>query len=466
MQNGLLLSLASLTGYQARLADAILAGKINPYRKYAPRGGAARLLAGTLPEELISGPAGTGKSRACLEKLNFLALAYPGMRGLILRQTRESLTESALLTFERDVLGTDNPICQGPSRQGRHSYVYPNGSEIIVGGLRQSTRDMTEKIMSTEYDVVYIQEAIELQEDSWERLTTRLRAGAVPFQQINGDTNPGSPRHWLKRRCDSGLCHMVESRHEDNPLLWDADRGEWTERGQLYISRLDTLTGSRFLRLRKGLWVQAEGVVYEEYEPFLHLVDRFTIPGDWRRFRVVDFGYTHPFVCQWWVVDPDGRMYRYREIYHTGRTVKVHAEQIRALSAGERIETTVCDHDAEDRATLEENGIPTVGAIKSVSVGVEKVKERLKWAGDGRPRIFFLRDSLVEQDADLEEKKLPLSTEQEFEGYVWENRTTKEQPAKANDHGMDATRYAVTYLDTAPGGQAEYGPSPVSGYRG
>ena len=38
-------------------------------------------------ELLLSGPAGTGKSRACLEKLNLAALKYPGMRGAISRKT-------------------------------------------------------------------------------------------------------------------------------------------------------------------------------------------------------------------------------------------------------------------------------------------------------------------------------------------------------------------------------------------
>jgi hypothetical protein len=77
--------------------------------------------------------------------------------------------------------------------------------------------------------------------------------------------------------------------------------------------------------------VQAEGVVYDGWDR-VHLIDRFDIPPDWRRIRSIDFGYTNPFVCQWWAIDGDGRMYLYREIYHTKRTVKVHAEQINRSS--------------------------------------------------------------------------------------------------------------------------------------
>src|SRR5271165_3042864 len=128
-----------------------------------------------LPEVLLSGPSGTGKSRSVLEKLHLAAERYPGMRGLIVRKTRESLTESALVTFETHVVPEGHPALAGPRRNQRHVYLYPNGSEIIVGGMRQAGKDMTQKVMSTEYDVIHCQEAIELDEGEWEKLTTRLR---------------------------------------------------------------------------------------------------------------------------------------------------------------------------------------------------------------------------------------------------------------------------------------------------
>jgi phage terminase large subunit len=211
------------------------------------------------------------------------------------------------------------------------------------------------------------------------------------------------------------------------------------------------LTGPRYHRLFLGRWVQAEGVVYEEWDTNIHLIDRFDIPADWRRFRVVDFGYTNPFVCQWWAIDNDDCLYRYREIYMTRRTVKTHAEQINRLSLGESFEATVCDHDAEDRATLEENGITTIPAVKSVSVGIQKLQERLKIGANGKARVYFLRDSLVEVDQMLVEGAKPRNTEQEFDGYIWSNKQTREEPVKNDDHGMDAARYAVMYLDSGLG---------------
>ncbi len=186
--------------------------------------------------------------------------------------------------------------------------------------------------------------------------------------------------------------------------------------------------------------------MYDGFDESIHLIDPFPIPEDWRVIRAVDFGYTNPFVCQWWAIDHDGRMYLYREIYMTRRTVRVHAGQIHD-NTDRTIEATVTDHDAEDRATLEENRIYTDMADKRVMPGIQAVQERLKVQGDGKPRLFVMRGALVERDWRLEDEKRPISTLEEFSAYVWNDKVTKDEPTKVDDHGMDAMRYAVMYLD-------------------
>src|SRR4030095_14017673 len=102
---------------------------------YTAVGTAVDLWRSRAPEVVVSGPAGTGKSRACLEKLHLCALKYAGMRGLVVRQTRESLSEAALVTFEEKVLPAWSPLKDGPRRNFRQAYHYPNRSEVVVGGL-------------------------------------------------------------------------------------------------------------------------------------------------------------------------------------------------------------------------------------------------------------------------------------------------------------------------------------------
>jgi phage terminase large subunit len=225
-------------------------------RAYQPRGAALELFYSKLPELVLSGPAGTGKSRACLEKLHLCALKYRRMRGLIIRKTRESLSEAALVTFEDKVLHEYDPIKDGSRRNFRQAYHYPNGSEVVVGGL-----DKPGKIMSTEYDLIYVQEATELELGDWLALTTRLRNNVMPYQQLIADCNPDAPTHWLWVRAQSDALTMLHSRHEDNPRLWQG--GRWTDEGLSYLATLDRLTGTEHQRLRLGQWVQASGMVFD-----------------------------------------------------------------------------------------------------------------------------------------------------------------------------------------------------------
>lgn len=363
-------------------------------------------------------------------------MKYAGMRGLMVRKTRQSLTQSGIVTFEQEVLPVSTGVVFHHEDQ---EYRYPNGSVIVVGGL-----DKPSKIMSTQFDMVVVLEATELFQDDWEKLTTRLRHAVMPYQQIVGDCNPDSEHHWLKLRADDGRLRMIESRHEDNPSVTAA-----------YLAKLDRLTGVRYLRLRKGLWVAAEGVVYDGYDPRLHLIDRFEIPKTWSRVWVVDFGFTHPFVWQCWAIDPDGRLYLEYEIYYTHRLVEQHAQTIMETTKDSpRPVAIICDHDAEDRATLERHiGMPTMPAYKGVSFGIQAVAERLQPALDGHPRLFLLRDGLVERDPDLVEAYQPTCTAEEFGSYIWDIRMGQkkgDQPVKRYDHGMDTMRYMVAAVTPIP----------------
>jgi hypothetical protein len=454
------------------------------------RGAALEMMRRQDTEVLMSGPAGTGKSVACLWKLHLIALMYPGMRGLIVRKTAASLGSTALVTWRervaREAIAAGLVSFYGGSAAEPPQYRYVNGSAIVVGGMDRSTR-----IMSSEYDVVFVQEAIELTEDDWESITTRLRHGVVPFQQLIGDTNPDRPTHWLNERSNRGTTAMLQSRHRDNPALFDDD-GNATPDGQRYLSTLARLTGVRKARLEAGKWVAAEGVIYEGWDDAVNLLDRpelpplpegepdrprligETLPPDWPRYWGVDFGFTNPFVCQCWAVDGDGRLYLEWEVYRTRRTVDEHAvtilDQVSVLDPryvhrdstprrayqgriwyGPRPTRIICDHDSGDRALLQrELGIVTKAARKNVTGGIQAVQKRIRPADDGRPRLFLLRDAAVERDPDLVEAKKPTCTQEELPGYVWDiqpGKPVKEIPRKEDDHGMDTKRYVVAEID-------------------
>jgi PBSX family phage terminase large subunit len=405
------------------------------------------------PEALLSGPYETGKTMSALNKFHTLHAKYPKSQGLMVRKTYQSLLASAVVTFEKKVLPVppDDPKSQVDKFGGNRPewYDYPNGSRIVLGGM-----DNPDKFLSAEYDWIYVNQAEELSLDDWEKLTGRAtgRAGNTPYTQVIADCNPGAPQHWILAR---PRLKIFYSRHEDNPTLYDQQTKQITKRGEKTIETLDALTGVRYKRGRLGLWVAAEGQVYEEFDPAIHLINRFDIPAEWRRIRLIDFGYTNPFTCLWVAIDPDGRMFLYREIYMTQRLVEDHARDIVSLSEEEHIEATIADHDAEDRATLEKHGVPTIKADKAITVGIQAFQARLRKAGDGKSRFYVMRDSLVETDAALKAKFKPISVVEEFAVYVWattkDGKPDKETPVDNNNHGLDAARYGVMYLDNRKG---------------
>jgi len=401
----------------------------------------------------------THNTIAALSKLHALCIKYPGCRVLMTRKLYSSLVSTALVTYYRKILPFPPSSRKCPVEVfggGRpETITYPNGSEIVVAGL-----DNADKILSGEYDFSYINQAEELTLHDWEQVLSRTtgRAGNAPYSQVIGDANPGPDTHWLLKRPS---ITRLDVTHEDNPALYDHERGEWTEQGERTIGILSSMTGLRYKRGFLGLWAGAEGQIYEGFDESVHIVDSFPIPDHWPKWRVIDFGYTHPLVCQWWTANPGGVLYLYREIYMTGRLVEEHVNGYRgdpgilALSGQEQYEATICDHDAEDRATLERWGIKTVKADKTIRPGIEAVQLRLRQDADGRTGVYFFRNALVEEDESLKLRYKPLRTTEEIPGYAWpsfdsrrkEQSPRDEIPLRADDHGLDCLRYMIMYLD-------------------
>jgi phage terminase large subunit-like protein len=425
-------------------------------RAYEPFGAARAAWRSARREVLTAGPADTGKSRGWLEKLHYCANKYPGMRACMVRKTRKSLTQSAMVTYEKKVL----PVgalserkkhgCIHFSTQDQQ-YEYPNGSIIAVSGL-----DDPEKVKSSEWDMLYFQEATEGSENDWEMLTRGLRNGVMPYQQLGADANPSYPTHWLKARCDRLATLMLEAHHEDNPSITP-------ER----LALLKALTGIRYWRLYKGLWRAAEGTVYgEEWDPSIHVVSReqlkawgvFYTDGTLNRQVIrhiiggADWGYTNPGVLHVYGMDADGRLYTLREIYRTHRTIDWWIEQGQALDQEFHVERWIADPSEPGYiAQFNGAGLPTEGAENSIALGIGFLRKRLRVARDGRPRFFVYEYALQEQDEALLALHKPTGIETEMDSYVWpepkEGHPYKEEPVDEDNHACDVARYVSATLD-------------------
>jgi len=204
--------------------------------------------------------------------------------------------------------------------------------------------------------------------------------------------------------------------------------------------------------LLDGRWdVSFDGLVYDNFDTTLHVVDRVDLPSEWTRIRSVDFGYNNPLVVQWWALSGDDEMVLYRELYATRQLVSDIGPLVRDLSEGERIAATVADHDAENRAELEKHGIRTVPATKTIKDGIQACRRRLEPDREtGRPRIYLFRDCTLRRDPHLASSGRPTSTQDEFAVYQYPTDaggSLGEKPLDMDNHGMDAMRYAVMYAD-------------------
>ncbi len=406
------------------------------------------LQAATEPEILLSGPAGTGKSRACLQRLH-AAASSPRFRGLIVRKTRESVGESALFTYEEHVLGSMHPlVVDGPQRRFRQVYRYDNGARIVVGGL-----DKPSKIMSTEFDMIYVQEATELDEADWLALTTRLRNHALPHQQLIADCNPDAPTHWLYLRCQAGHTMLMHSQHEDNPVLYDGEN--WTPEGRVYLELLDRLgyidsvtgerTGAEYQRLRLGLWVQASGLVYGVWAdgPSDGNVteDAEYMAGAGPVLWFVDDGYSgkldpktghytadsHPRVFLLVQQRGDGSLNVFQEHYAVEKLSDAHISEVMDLPYPTPDFAAVDKSAAELKGRMHALGIYTRNGPADVEESIKEARRALALDQNDRrrllvhPRCKHLRSEMT--------------------SYRRDSATGK--PIKQFDHGPDALRYGV-----------------------
>ena len=403
-------------------------------------------------ECLYEGPAGTGKTRCVLEYACWCGDSYPGARILLCRKTRKSMTQSILVTWESKVLDGTGFNLSSRGRDTRSDYRFPNGSEYVVAGI-----DNPDRIMSAEYDLICVFEARELTEHDWEMLLSRNRNldrhPAMPYQQIIADTNPDRPSHWLNIRAAAGKMTRIKGVFSDNPAMTDQ-----------YLNVLNRLTGVRKKRLLEGQWAAAEGIVYDEWDPNTHLINRMPMDINRRGLTYIaskDWGWTNPGITQIWALDSDLRMYRVKEIYRRKKPMDWWLRKDKELNERYHPIKWVCDpSEPELILRYKRSGMCAVKGINDVLPGINRIKERLKVAADGKPRLYLCRDASVFRDSDLVEEHLPWSMEMEFENYIWEttpeDRNHSERPIKQYDHALDAGRYVVMEVDKRGGQKGMY----------
>lgn len=383
---------------------------------------------------LLTGAAGGGKSRTWAEKIHAFAMKYDGAMGLMIRKTRESMTNSTVLFYERQIVGGDRRVKHYSSKS---RFEYSNGSIVAYGGMKdEEQREQIRSIgQDAGLDFVWMEEATRFEESDLNELLARMRGKAAGWVQIALSTNPGAPTHWIKTRLiDGGQASVYYSSAADNP-----------HNAKDYLQTLGMMTGIQALRLREGKWVQAEGVVYPNWD-----MANVTAEADYDPSRelwwAVDDGYAegqgvgtasyHPRVILFMQPTAIGGVNVIDEYYATGELSEVSIANALAKPYARPDRAYVDSSAAELKARLWHNDIMTIGATHPVSEGIKNLRNLICDANE--QRLFRIHPRCANLNRELSSYRYDDASRLATIG--------EPKPLKVDDHGTDAARYGTYHM--------------------
>ena len=323
------------------------------------------------------------------------------------------------------------------------------GRRIYLAGANDEKAQ--DKIRGLTLAGFYGDELSVIPESFWSMLLTRL---SVEGAQAFGTTNPDNPSHWLMRdylkRARVHLTHDGQVLTDDNGTL-DLARFSFrlADNPTLPASYVEALghefTGLWRKRFIEGLWVLADGAIYDTFDPELHVgplpVDTAGRTDVEHWIVALDYGTVNPFHALLIGVGANDKLHVASEYRHdsraTGRqlTDAEYSTAMRGWLAGvhprmvDQLEGIYVDPSAASfQAQLHRDGWQGVrGADNTVLDGIRDTASLLS---AGRLIIDPSCTGLIG----------------ELPGYVWDPDAAKkgvDKPLKVDDHGCDAARYGI-----------------------
>lgn len=394
---------------------------------------------------LWHGSVRSGKTLSSI--IAFLEFVRTGPRGplAIIGKTRDTVGRNVIDPMA-DLFGTLAPSAVQYTRGAPTAVIL--GRLVHIMGANDARSEG--RLRGLTLAGAYADEATLVSREFWGQLLYRL---SVPGARLFATTNPDSPAHWLKREY-LDRANELGMRHwhftiDDNPALTPE-----------FVTAIKAENVGLFhKRFVEGLWVAAEGAVYDmldldtggahrshwaDIRP--HLTGRFWVG--------LDYGQANPFHAVLLAQARD-RLHVAGEWRYDGRTER------RSLDDGQ--------YEQRLRGWLEQGaGIPQVNGRATVDVWPERTavdpsaasfRSMLRnrcWSGlveadnavlDGIRNVSSLLSAgrlqfLTHDDG----KPAAPELERELLGYVWDEKAQKkgeDTPSKVDDHGPDALRYDV-----------------------
>lgn len=288
----------------------------------------------------FGGARGGGKSWSVRTKAKILAATYKGIKILIVRRTFPELVNNHINQLIDELNGL------AKYNKTEKVFKFPNGSTIKFGYCNNDN-DLLQ-YQGAEFDVIFLDEATQLQEMWIKKITACLR-GVNDFpKHIYYTCNPGGASHGYFKRL------FIDKQYEDgeDPEDYDFIQALVTDNKALMASQPDYIKQLEALppKLREawlyGRWDIFEGQFFEDFRTtpdiqkcadagitpeealqqhrWTHVIEPFDLSvGEkrgWHIMRSYDFGYNKPFSLGYWAVDYDGVLYRIMEMYGCTQT--------------------------------------------------------------------------------------------------------------------------------------------------
>ncbi len=379
------------------------------------------------------GARGGGKSWAVRDKSKRLCFRFNGIKVLIVRRTYPELVNNHINQLREELNGIAR------YNKSEKIFTFPNGSTIKFGYCNND-KDL-DQYQGAEYDVIFLDEATQLQE-MWIKKITACVRGVNDFpKRIYYTCNPGGASHGYIKRL------FIDKQYESGEVAEDyefiqalvTDNKALMERQPDYIKQLEALPPKLREAWLYGRWDIFEGQFFEDFRPtpdidlchkagitveealeqrrFTHVIEPFDLNSGecrgWNIMRSYDFGYNKPFSLGYWAVDYDGTLYRIMEMYGCTATPNEGVkwspdEQFRRIRDFERehpwlknrkIVDSVADPAIWDSSrgesiaeTAERYGIYFTPGDHERIPGWMQVHYRLQFDDNGYPRMYVFNN--------------------------------------------------------------------------
>lgn len=257
---------------------------------------------------------------------------------------------------------------------------------------------------------------------------------SVRGAQLFWNCNPDSPNHYINQDFIlnpvlAGKIKTFNFLMDDNPVL-DPD----------YVADLKLMyTGVWYKRMIQGLWVQAEGLIYDMFSASRHVVSKPNVAFE-KYYVTVDYGTQNPCVFLLFGTCAD-KHYLIKEYYWDGRkqkrqkTDEDYCDDFESFTKGFKLSGIAVDPSAASFiAALRKRKFFITPAKNSVLDGIRNTAAQIAL------NKFYVYDSCV-------------STLQEFLAYSWDLKASKQgedKPIKDNDHAQDCIRYYFNTFASKP----------------